>query len=31
VATLGVALSVVAAIYRDFGSLDEDEILKRVE
>jgi multicomponent Na+:H+ antiporter subunit C len=31
VATLGVALSLVAAIYRDFDSLDEDEILKRLE
>lgn len=31
VATLGLALSVVAAIYRDFDSLDEDEILKRLE
>ena len=31
VATLGVALSLVAAIYREFDSLDEDEILKRME
>ncbi len=31
VATLGVALSLVAAIYREFDSLDEDEILKRLE
>ena len=31
VATLGVSLALVAAIYRTFGSLDEDEVLKRVE
>lgn len=31
VATLGVSLALVAAIYRKYGSLDEDEILKRVE
>jgi multisubunit Na+/H+ antiporter MnhC subunit len=30
VATLGVALSVVSAIYRQYESLDEDEILKRL-
>ncbi len=31
VATLGVSLALVAAIYRKYGSLDEDEILKRLE
>ena len=31
VATLGVALSLVAAIYRTYGSLDEEEVLKRLE
>lgn len=31
VATLGVSLALVAAIYRRFGSLDENEILKRLE
>ena len=31
VATLGVALALVAAIYREYGSLDENEILKRLE
>jgi multisubunit Na+/H+ antiporter MnhC subunit len=31
VATLGVALSVVTAIYARYDSLDEDEILKRLE
>jgi multicomponent Na+:H+ antiporter subunit C len=31
VATLGVSLALVAAIYRKYGSLDEDEILKRME
>ena len=30
VATLGVALALVAAIYRNYDSLDEDEILKRL-
>lgn len=30
VATLGVSLSLVAAIYRQYESLDEDEILKRL-
>jgi multicomponent Na+:H+ antiporter subunit C len=30
VATLGVSLSVVAAIYRRYDSLDEDEILNRL-
>ena len=31
VATLGVALAIVAAIYRGYDSLDEEEILKRLE
>ena len=31
VATLGVSLALVTAIYRKYGSLDEDEILKRIE
>jgi multicomponent Na+:H+ antiporter subunit C len=31
VATLGVSLALVAGIYRKYGSLDEDEILKRLE
>ena len=31
VATLGVSLALVTAIYRTYGSLDEDEILKRIE
>ena len=31
VATLGVSLAVVAAIYRKYDSIDEDEILKRLE
>ena len=31
VATLGVALALCAAIYRHYGSLDEEEILKRLE
>lgn len=31
VATLGVSLALVSAIYREYGSLDEDEVLKRVE
>mgnify|MGYP000368496383 FL=1 len=31
VATLGVSLALVTAIYRQYGSLDEDEILKRIE
>jgi hypothetical protein len=30
VATLGVSLSLVAAIYRRYDSLDDDEILKRL-
>ncbi len=31
VATLGVSLALVTAIYRKYGSLDEDEVLKRIE
>ena len=31
VATLGVSLALVSAIYRKYGSLDEDEILQRIE
>lgn len=31
VATLGVSLALVSAIYRKFGSLDEDEVLERIE
>lgn len=31
VATLGVSLSVATAIYRKYGSLNEDEILERLE
>ena len=31
VATLGVALSLVLRIYRRYGTLEEDEILERVE
>ena len=31
VATLGVSLAVVSGIYRRYGSLDEDEVLKKVE
>ena len=31
VATLGVSLALVTAIYRQYGSLDEEEILKRLE
>ena len=31
VATLGVALALCAAIYRKYGSLDEEEILKSME
>lgn len=30
VATLGVSLALVAAIYRRFGSLDENEVLKQL-
>ena len=31
VATLGVSLALVTAIYQKYGSLDEDEILQRIE
>jgi multicomponent Na+:H+ antiporter subunit C len=31
VATLGVSLGLVGAVYLRYGSLDEDEILKRLE
>lgn len=31
VATLGVSLALVMAIYQEYGSLDEDEMLKRIE
>ena len=31
VATLGVSLALVTAIYRKYGSLDEDEILQTME
>lgn len=31
VATLGVSLALVSAIYRKFGSLDEDEILEQLK
>ena len=31
VATLGLSLALVAAIYRQFGSLNEVEVLKRLE
>lgn len=31
VATLGVSLALVSAIYRKYGSLDEDEVLRRIE
>lgn len=31
VATLGVSLALVTAIYRRYGSLDENEVLKRIE
>jgi len=31
IATLGVSLALVAAIYRKYGTLDEDEILKKLE
>jgi multicomponent Na+:H+ antiporter subunit C len=30
IATLGVALALVTAFYRKYGSLDEDEVLKRI-
>jgi multicomponent Na+:H+ antiporter subunit C len=31
VATLGVSLALVSGIYRNYKSLDEDEVVKRVE
>lgn len=31
VATLGLSLALVAALYRQYGSLDEDEVVQRVE
>jgi multicomponent Na+:H+ antiporter subunit C len=31
VATLGVSLALVTAIYRTYGSLDEDELLRKIE
>lgn len=31
VATLGVSLAIVSAIYRRFGSLDEQEVLEKAE
>jgi len=31
VATLGVSLALITAIYRKYGSLDEDEVLQRIE
>ena len=31
VATLGVSLALATAIYREYGSLDEDEVLKRIK
>ena len=31
VATLGLSLALVSALYREYGSLDEDEVVKRVE
>jgi multicomponent Na+:H+ antiporter subunit C len=31
VATLGVSLAIVSAIYRKFGSLDEQEVLEKAE
>ena len=31
IATLGVSLALVSGIYRKYGSLDEDEVVKRVE
>jgi multicomponent Na+:H+ antiporter subunit C len=31
VATLGVALAICSALYRTYGSLDEEEILKKLE
>ena len=31
ISTLGVALALVTAIYRKYGSLDEDEVMKRIK
>ena len=31
IATLGVSLALVSAIYRKFGSLDEDELLEQLQ
>ena len=31
IATLGVSLALVSGIYRKYGSLDEDEVVKKVE
>ena len=31
VATLGVSLALVSAIYRKYGSLEEDKVLERIE
>ena len=31
VSTLGVSLALVSAIYRKYGSLEEDEVLERIE
>ena len=31
VATLGVSLALVIAVYQKYGTLDEDEVLKRLE
>ena len=31
VATLGVALAVVQVIYKNFGTLEEDELLAKLE
>ena len=31
VATLGVSLALIAGIYKKYGSLDEDEVLKKLE
>jgi len=31
VATLGVSLALVSAIYRKYGSIEEDEILEKIE
>ncbi len=31
VATLGVSLALVSAIYRKFGTLDEDELMEKLK